>query len=99
MKYLLLQSKGFKNNLKKYLQKHPQQFSKLLKILELLSDDPFNPTLKTHKLMGKYESSWACSAGFNLRIIFSFINEFDETTNTNVSKILLETLGNHDDVY
>lgn len=32
-----------------------------------------NPRLKTHKLKGKLAGSWACSAGYDLRIVFEFV--------------------------
>ncbi|NLJ27865.1 type II toxin-antitoxin system RelE/ParE family toxin [Desulforhabdus amnigena] len=61
--------------------------------LELLAEDAFHPLLRTHKLKGKLEGSWACSAGYDLRIIFEFTQyEGSET-------ILLESIGTHQEVY
>ena len=61
--------------------------------LALLEADAFDPRLRTHKLKGKLDGSWACSAGYDLRIIFSFVQQED------AEAILLETLGTHDEVY
>lgn len=59
----------------------------------LLSEDAFHPKLKTHKLKGNLEGSWACSSGYDLRIVFEFVaSEGSEA-------ILLQTLGTHDEVY
>lgn len=59
----------------------------------MLEKDAFNPQLKTHKLKGKYKGSWACSAGYDLRIIFKFVKH------KKTDAILLETVGTHEEVY
>lgn len=61
--------------------------------MKLLETDIFHSSLRTHKLKGKYEGSWACSAAYDLRIIFEFV-EFE-----NDEAILLQTIGTHDEVY
>jgi mRNA-degrading endonuclease YafQ of YafQ-DinJ toxin-antitoxin module len=53
----------------------------------------FHPQPKTHKLKGKLARSWACSAGYDLRIVFRFVKHRGEEA------ILLEALGTHDEVY
>jgi mRNA interferase YafQ len=57
MKYLLEQSSSFKSNIKKYLQKHPEITGKIFDSLYLLAENPFDPSLKTHKLKGKLDGS------------------------------------------
>lgn len=52
-----------------------------------------HPQLKTHKCKGKLASSWSCSAGYDLRIIFQFVKHKGQDA------ILLECVGTHDDVY
>ncbi len=93
MKRELLKSKVFIRSAKKFVKKSPQIIDDIEETLELLSEDAFYPSLKTHKLKGKLEGSWACSAGYDLRIVFGFI-QHDET-----EAILLEDIGTHDDVY
>jgi addiction module RelE/StbE family toxin len=61
--------------------------------LELLSQDAFDPRLRTHKLKGRLEGSWACRVGYDLRILFSFVQHEGSEA------ILLETVGTHDEVY
>jgi mRNA-degrading endonuclease YafQ of YafQ-DinJ toxin-antitoxin module len=61
--------------------------------LEFLAEDAFYPQLRTHKLKGKLKGSWACSAGYNLRIVFKFVQH------EGAEAILLETVGTHDEVY
>ncbi len=58
-----------------------------------MEENIFNSSLKSHKLSGDLSGSWACSAGYNLRIIFSIVNSEGKEA------ILLETIGTHDEVY
>ncbi|MCY4514879.1 MAG: type II toxin-antitoxin system YafQ family toxin [Candidatus Tectomicrobia bacterium] len=61
--------------------------------LALLANDAFHPRLRSHKLKGKFADSWACSVGYDLRIVFQFVQlEGSEA-------VLLETVGTHDEVY
>jgi mRNA-degrading endonuclease YafQ of YafQ-DinJ toxin-antitoxin module len=61
--------------------------------LELISEDVFHPRLKTHKLKGSLKGSLACSAGYNLRIIFKIV-KYEKS-----EAVLLETIGTHEEVY
>lgn len=89
----LLRTESFIRAVRKFLKKHPDQTFEIQQALELLSEDAFHSQLKTHKLKGDMEGSWACIAGYDLRIVFSFeILEGKET-------ILLKSFGTHDEVY
>ena len=57
--------------------------------------NPFVPQLETHKLKGKLSGSWACSAGYDLRIVFDFVTSGKDSTDD----ILLLAIGTHDEVY
>lgn len=93
MTRLLLRSHAFVRRAKTFFKRHPQATQDLRLALELLATDCFHPHLKTHKLKGALEGSWACSAGYDLRIVFSFVQyEGSEA-------ILLLTLGTHEEVY
>jgi mRNA-degrading endonuclease YafQ of YafQ-DinJ toxin-antitoxin module len=77
------------------LRKHPELDVTIEQTLQLLLDDPFHPSLETHKLKGKLAGAWACRAGYDLRIVFDFCagdwpGEKD---------ILLINMGSHDEVY
>jgi mRNA-degrading endonuclease YafQ of YafQ-DinJ toxin-antitoxin module len=99
MNYIVEQSSYFKSKIKKYYQKYPEQSKKLIDSLRLLAENPFDPSLRTHKLKGELDGSWACSASYNLRIIFKFISSKDDKHNERASIILLQSLGPHEDVY
>ena len=76
-------------------QKRPDLREKVAETLNLLVRDPFVAQLETHKLKGKLSGSWACSAGYDLRIVFDFVKgEKDKEDN-----ILLLAIGTHDEVY
>jgi addiction module RelE/StbE family toxin len=93
VKRTLLKSKAFIRSAKKYIKKSPNMIEDIKETLELLSEDAFHPSLKTHKLKGILEGSWACSVGYDLRIVFEFVLHQD------AEAILLEDIGTHDDVY
>ncbi|MGF1603294.1 MAG: type II toxin-antitoxin system YafQ family toxin [Thermosynechococcaceae cyanobacterium] len=69
------------------------KLSRLKLVPELLSEDAFHPKFKTHKLKGELDGSWACSAGYDLRIIFKFVQQ------DGYEAVLLQTVGSHDQVY
>ena len=93
MKRLLLPSQAFVRSARRFARKHRQLESELQLRLELLSSDAFHPKLKTHKLKGKLAGSWACSAGYDLRILFQFVKHQGQEA------ILLEGMGTHDEAY
>ncbi|MBW1947708.1 MAG: type II toxin-antitoxin system mRNA interferase toxin, RelE/StbE family, partial [Deltaproteobacteria bacterium] len=76
MKRVLLRSNAFIRAARRFTRKHPDYADDLQAALELLTEDPFHPQLKTHKLKGKLEGSWACNTGYDLRVIFKFV-EFE----------------------
>ena len=89
----LLRSSAFLRRAKRILGKRPQAAQDLQSALELLATDCFHPRLKTHKLKGELEGSWACSAGYDLRIVFNFVEHEGSEA------ILLLSLGTHEEVY
>ena len=58
-----------------------------------MEEDCFSPKLRTHKLKGNLEGCYACSAGYDLRIVFRIIKINDKEF------IFLESMGSHTDVY
>lgn len=88
-------SKGFKRSFKKLIKKNPQLKTKIFDALKLLVNDPFTPSLKSHKLSGNLANFWSCFVAYDCRIIFSFSEDgkFLEMI------ILLVDIGTHDEVY
>lgn len=93
MSWELVRSVTFVRAARKYLRRHPDQASNLFEVFTQLAEDPFQLSLRTHKLTGVLAGSWACSAGYDLRVIFRMIKKSDK------SLIVLETIGTHDEVY
>ena len=93
MKRLLLRSSAFIRRATGLLKKNPQLSSDLQSTLDLPATDCFHPRLKTNKLKAELEGSWACSAGYDLRIAFKFV-EYG-----GAEAILLLTIGTHEEVY
>jgi len=93
VKRLLLPSSAFVRSSRRFVRKHPQLAPELQLALELLAEDAFHPQLKTHKLKGKLAHSWACSAGYDLRIVFQFVKHKGQDA------VLLEGVGTHEEVY
>jgi addiction module RelE/StbE family toxin len=89
----LLRSSAFVRAAQRAARKKRRVAEDLQAALELLAQDAFHPQLRTHKLKGRLEGSWACSAGYDLRIIFRFVQH------ENAEAILLETVGTHEEVY
>jgi len=93
MRRLLLQSAAFVRAARRLVKKHPEAGPILEAALASLMEDAFQAALKTHKLKGELVGSWACSAGYDLRIVFEFVQH------ESAEAILLQTAGTHDEVY
>jgi mRNA interferase YafQ len=89
----LLRSSTFVRTARRIVRKHPSFAQGIQTALERMEEDVFQPHLRTHKLKGKLAGSWACSAGFDLRIVFKFVESEEKEA------ILLETVGTHEEVY
>lgn len=89
----VISSKTFERDTKRLLKRNPQFIENVKETLDRLALNPFQDRLKTHKLKGRLKDSWSCSVEYDLRIVFEFVQEENETT------ILLHTIGAHNDVY
>ncbi|MDI6891263.1 MAG: type II toxin-antitoxin system mRNA interferase toxin, RelE/StbE family [Thermodesulfovibrionales bacterium] len=81
---------GFKRIYKKKIKNSEEIKKKFWDALELFSNEPFNPRLRTHKLTGRLEGLWAFSVAFDCRVIFKFLDK---------NEALLIDIGRHDEVY
>ena len=84
---VLANTPAFGREYKRLIKRNPQLRKSLEQTLRQLSADPFHPRLRTHKLTGVLSGSWACSAGYDLRILF----EFEKNPKTGQGEILLLT--------
>jgi mRNA-degrading endonuclease YafQ of YafQ-DinJ toxin-antitoxin module len=93
MRRNLLQSPAFVRAARRLVKKHPESASILRAAFVSLAEDAFQPALKTHKLKGELAGSWACSIGYDLRIVFEFVQH------EGAEAVLVQTVGTHDEVY
>jgi addiction module RelE/StbE family toxin len=80
---------------KRLIRKNPQLRPLIEKTLQQLAEDPFHPSLRTHKLMGELSDIWACSVDYSYRILFEFVENVESSSEA----ILLVNIGFHDEVY
>ena len=90
----LIRSSAFQRDLRKWLKPRPLGEAAVIDaVLGQLAADPATPSLDCHKLGGRLRDHWSCDAGYDLRIIFQYI-QFE-----GAEVILLVSLGTHDDLY
>ncbi|MFM7425442.1 MAG: type II toxin-antitoxin system YafQ family toxin [Elainella sp.] len=80
---------------KRLIRQNPQIRPQIAQTLTQLAQDPFHPSLRTHKLTGDLADVWSCSIDYRLRILFEFV----EAPGSEEKAILLLNLGSHDEVY
>jgi len=87
VKRTLIRSNALVSDAKRLVKKRPDVADDLRVALQLLSEDALHPKLRTHKLKGDLEGSWAASAGYDLRIVSQMVDYKGSET------ILLQTVG------
>lgn len=73
---------------KKFIKKHPELLSQYKKTLQLMEINPYHPSLRLHKLQGKFSEIYSVSINMAYRITIDFIIEDDI--------IILINIGSHD---
>ncbi|RLA07880.1 MAG: plasmid stabilization protein [Gammaproteobacteria bacterium] len=89
--YKIIRTDSFVKKANKFLKKHPDLQNKLENIINLLTVNPFDSSLKTHKLKGNMKEFYSCSLDYKFRIILSII--------VVENKVYLIDIGSHDEVY
>ncbi len=94
MRQLVLSPK-FKRAYRKLVRRDRRLRARIDQTLVQMQDDLFAPNLSAHKLSGVLRGMWACSCGYDCRIVFAL--EIDEDSGEEV--IVLLDIGAHDEVY
>lgn len=94
MRELVLTPK-FRRAFRKFVRRNARLQRVIEETLAQMQADVFAVQLGTHKLSGELYGLWACSCGYDCRIVFAI--ETDVETNAEV--ILLLDIGTHDEVY
>jgi len=91
MNYQIVITDEFDKKIKKFLKKHSDLYPKVAKTLTLLSDNPWHPSLRLHKLKGNLCEYHSVSIDMSYRIVIEFIIED--------GKIIPIDIGSHEEVY
>ena len=94
MRKLVLTTR-FKRAYRKYVARHRLLQQRIEEILQSLQEEVFAMSLGTHKLSGALAGYWACSCGYDCRIVFSI--EIEPAPGAEV--VVLLDIGTHDEVY
>jgi len=87
----LLFTESYNKKAAKFLKKHSELKNQYQKTLELLVLNPTHPTLRLHKLKGKFDDLYSVSINLNYRILLIFLIIAD--------KIIPVDIGSHSDIY
>jgi mRNA interferase YafQ len=85
----------FKRAFRKFTRRGPHLQQEIENVLDAMQTDVFATSLGTHKLSGVLMGLWACSCGYDCRIIFALENDPE----TGEEVIVLLDMGTHDEVY
>ncbi|MEH2423032.1 MAG: type II toxin-antitoxin system mRNA interferase toxin, RelE/StbE family [Nostoc sp.] len=91
----LVWSPTFVRAFKRLVKKNPELRSQIEQILQQIAEDPFQLSLRSHKLKCDSSGRYSCSIDYRNRILFKFVTNPESRE----EEILLLTLGSHDDVY
>lgn len=83
-------SSSFKRSLKKRIKNKPGLEKKFWTKIKIFIDNPFEPSLKTHRLSGKLKDCWSFSVEYDVRIIYFYSDK---------NKVVFIAIGSHKEVY
>jgi mRNA interferase YafQ len=86
---------SFRRAFKRHTRNKPTLQENIFQTLQKLAVDPFQPSLRTHKMSGQLRNFWACWVEYDCRVIFAFTSDPD----TGEDIISLIDLGSHEEVY
>ncbi len=89
--WTLIATEGYKRALKSFVKKHRDLIAAHARVLRLLEEDRYHPSLKLHPLHGRHEGERAVSITYSFRLTLTLVVIEHE--------ILLLDVGSHDDVY
>ena len=82
---------GYEKRAIKFFKKHKDIYPQYKKTIELLSQNPYHPSLRLHKLQGKLNNFYSISINMKYRVVIDFIIKDDI--------IILIDIGSHNEVY
>lgn len=91
MAYQLIFTESYLKRAKKFAKLHPEVRQLYQKILLLLEQNPFHPSLRLHALSGRLSGLHSVSINLSYRLTIELLID-DE-------KIIFINVGGHDDIY
>ncbi len=89
MIYAVSQTETFERTAEKFFKKHKDLLPKFAELTEKLSENPFEKSLKTHKLKGELSSYYACSLAYDYRVIVTIVIKDKVITLMDIGALLL----------
>ncbi|MBH8573768.1 type II toxin-antitoxin system YafQ family toxin [Nostocaceae cyanobacterium CENA369] len=83
-------SSSFRRAFKKRVKGNVDLETRFWQKLEQFTIDPFEQSLKTHKLSGKLNKLWSFSLDYDERVLFYFTED---------GNVVFVDIGSHDEVY
>jgi mRNA-degrading endonuclease YafQ of YafQ-DinJ toxin-antitoxin module len=83
-------SSSFRRAFKKRIKSNTELESRFWTKLEIFTNNPVEPSLRTHKLSGKMKGLWSFSVEYDQRVLFYFTDD---------GNAVFIDIGNHDEVY
>jgi len=90
MSYTLIFTDSYKKRARRFAQKHPELKEPYRKVLELLSYNPFHPSLRIHELSSKLAGLHSVSINLSYRITLEIMMTEKE--------IILVNAGSHEEI-
>ena len=81
---------SFKRSYRRKISGNQERQKRFKQKLVLFQNNPFESSLRTHKLSGKLQELWSFSVEYDLRIVFYFVDE---------NKVVFVDIGSHDEIY
>ncbi len=88
--YRLVFTESYARREKAFLRRHPELIERYRKVLRLLELTPLHPSLRLHKMQGRFRDKYSVSITMSYRIVIAFV--ITET------EIILIDVGHHDAV-
>ena len=86
---VLVVTPHYERKLKHFLLTHPELEKKVTSVLSALVVNPFDSSLRTHKLSGRLNMCYGASINYRYRIVFGLDDK----------NVILLNIGSHDEVY
>lgn len=83
-------SSSFRRAFKKHIKGNTDLEVRFWQKLEQFTIEPFDSSLKTHKLSGKLKDFWSFSVDYDARVLFYFTED---------DQAVFVDFGSHDEVY